>query len=185
MDARARTIVICLLLGACSAKNTALYLMDPPALTVHLPDRLGRVEVRDVVLPQYASAPEITVQGPDGALRPHADQLWAETPGHAVTQVLADQISALSGATAVAEPWPLSSGPDRRLEVRIERMLAGADGQFRLKGQYFISPASGEGRDIARRFDLAVPLAGSGAAAIAQAQALALQQLAGRIAQLK
>ncbi len=177
------TLVICSALAGCGA--TTQYLIDPPPTTTRLPDRLGRIVVRDVDLPQYASAAEITTQGADGALHAERKQLWAQNPGHAITLALADQIQATSGATAVAEPWPLSSGPDRKLEVRIERLLAGPDGQFRLTGQYFIAPVAGAGRDIARRFAISVPITQTGPAGVAEAQSRAIQALAIQIAQLK
>ena len=161
-----------------------MFLITPPEVAAELPNRLGRVELRDVVLPQYAAAAEIAVQNASGGLVASSAQIWAESPVRAVTDVLAAQISALSGAVVVAEPWPLGEGPDRVLEVRVERMLAGADGLFRLQGQYFLSSATGSGGDLARRFDLSVPLTGPGPAAVADAQARALQALARQIAQL-
>ncbi|MBZ4020856.1 hypothetical protein CKO11_00085 [Rhodobacter sp. TJ_12] len=176
--------LLCAALAGCGA-NAALYLVEPPAPTEQLANRLGRVEVREVVLPQYATAPEVTVQEPDGALRPQRNQLWADAPSQAITRVIAMQISAYSGATAVAEPWPLSDGPERRLEIRVAQLLAGSDGAFHLSGQYFVTPVMSPGRDVARSFNISVPLNGDGPQAIAAAQALALQQLARQIAQLK
>ena len=161
-----------------------MFLITPPDAVDRLPNRLGQVELRDVVLPQYAAAAEIAVQNATGGLVANSAQIWAETPVRAVTDVLAEQISALSGAIVVAEPWPLSEGPDRVLEVRVQRILAGADGLFHLEGQYFVSSFTGSGGDVVRRFDLTVPLTGPAPAAIADAQARALQALARQIAQL-
>ncbi|SOC05675.1 PqiC family protein [Rhodobacter maris] len=176
-------LVLCATLAACG-DDDALYLIELPPPAEHLPDRLGRVELREVVLPQYATAPEVTAQEPGGALRAQKDALWADAPGAAITGVLARQISAMSGATAIAEPWPLSTPPDRRLEVRVSQILAGADGVFHLDGQYFVAPLAGPGRDIARRFEITVPLASPDPAAVATAQGQALQKLARQIAVL-
>lgn len=174
-------------LTACSltGKDSAMFLIDPPAQTDTLPNRLGRVEVREVVLPQYATGQEIVRQGADGALRRNPATLWADEPARGITQALARQISGASGATALAEPWPLTTAPDRRLEVRINRIFAGGDGRFHLSGQYFIAPLAEGGRDIVRGFDLAEPITGPGAADLAAAQARAVQALARQIAQLK
>ncbi|KFI31697.1 hypothetical protein CN97_04490 [Haematobacter massiliensis] len=172
-------------LASCSSpEDTARYTLEPPPLTATVPNRIGRVEVRDVQLPDYASGQEIGWQTPDGAVRSNPQNIWAETPQRAVTRTLARQIEAASGATAIAEPWPFAEPPARRLEVRVSRMLAGADGLFHLSGQYFVSPAGFSGSDLQRSFDIAVPLAGEGPAAIAAAQARAIQILATRIAQL-
>lgn len=181
---RVTPFILCALLAACGAKKTEMFLITPPAAVDMLPDRLGQVELRDVVLPQYASASEIAVQNATGGLVANSAQIWADLPVRAVTDVLASQISALSGATVVAEPWPLSDGPDRVLEVRVQRILAGSDGLFHLEGQYFVTRYAGDGGDVARRFDLSVPLTGTGPAAVADAQARALQALARQIAQL-
>jgi uncharacterized lipoprotein YmbA len=176
--------ILCLAMAGCAGKPAEMFLITPPEAVAELPNRLGQVELREVALPQYAAAAEIAVQSASGGLVASSAQIWAESPVRAVTDLLAAQISALSGATVVAEPWPLGEGPDRVLEVRVEKMLAGADGLFHLEGQYFVSSYSGSGGDIARRFDLTVPLTGPGAAAVADAQARALQALARQIAQL-
>ena len=68
--------------------------------------------------------------------------------------------------------------------VRVERALAGADGLYRLSGRYFLSDERRGAANLARGFDIRVPMAGSEPAAVAQAQTAALGQLAGQIAQL-
>jgi len=172
-------------LAACSnPEKTARYTIDPPVATQRLPDRLGMAELREVSLPQYASGQEIAWQGADGALHSTPKTIWADDPPRAVTLALARQISVLSGARVIAEPWPLADGPQRRIEVRVEQFMAQADGVVRLSGSYYVTPAMAEGRDIVRRFDLNVPLTGEGPAAIAAAQSQAVAQLAEQIARL-
>ena len=178
-------------LAACSdPEATGRYMIDPAPATKTLPDRLGRAELREVSLPQYASGQEIAWQTPDGALRSTPDNVWADDPPRAVTLALARQISALSGATVIAEPWPLADESSRRIEVRVEQFLARADGVVQLTGVYYVTPAGmAGGRDLVRRFDLAVPIAtpdgkAANPAAIAQAQSQAVALLADRIARL-
>lgn len=179
------SLVACTALSGCFGANPNLYLMDPPAAARTMPDRLGRVEVQKVDLPNYASAPEITTQEASGILKKEKDALWADTPSDAITRILADQISQLSGATALAEPWPLNDGPDRRLHVRIGQIYAGSDGRLHLAGRYFVVPAMAAGRSLVRAFDIAVPIEGTGPAAVARAQAVALHELAVRIAAVR
>jgi uncharacterized lipoprotein YmbA len=181
-------------LAGCSlgGSEAAMFLLDPPTQEDTLPNRLGRVELREIALPRYAAGQEVVRQGPDGALRGDPAAIWADAPARGLTQALAAQISGVSGATALAQPWPLSAPPDRTLEVRIDRIFAGSDGLFHLSGQYFVAPRD-EGRDIVRRFDIAEPLAAAGPAsegapapaAVAAAQARAVQALARQIAQLR
>ena len=188
-----RLLPLCLLaLAACSdPEKVARYPIEPPALSKSLPNRLGRAELRELSLPQYSTAQEISYQTPDGALRSNPDNLWADDPARAMTLTLARQISAVSGATVLADPWPLSDPPRRRIEVRVEQILPGADGLLHVSGVYFVSPAGLEaGGDVVRRFDFTVPIAGGEAGAeaapgaIVAAQGAAINALARRIARL-
>ncbi|MEO8242338.1 MAG: PqiC family protein [bacterium] len=182
---RAAMLILFVATSACSkAEKNQHYLIDAPSAARTQPNLLGRVAVHDVSLPQYASGQEISYQTADGSVHSRPDQLWADDPVHAVTQFLATKITQLSGATAIVEPWPFNDGPDRRLEVRIERMLAKSDGTFQLTGQYFVTSAQGGG-GTARRFDISVPVAAEGPGAVADAQSQALLVLAGQIAALK
>ena len=173
------------LLGACShGENTARYMIDPPLTGERVPDRLGTAELKDVSLPEYAAAGEISWQTEDGAVRSNTKQLWADTPQRAFTQTLARTISDLSGATVIAEPWPLAEPPRRRLEVRVEKALAQSDGVYRLSGRYFVSDEAAGGANQARSFDISVPLADDEPGTIARAQSQAITQLARQIAVL-
>lgn len=173
------------LLGACSnGEKTQRFLIDPPAGGLRVPDRLGTAELKDVSLPEYASGDEVSFQTADGAVRSNTKQLWADTPQRAFTQALARTISDISGATVIAEPWPLSEPPRRRLEVRVEKALAQADGVYRLSGRYFVADDGAGGANQARSFDISVPLGAEGPGAIARAQSQAISQLAAQIATL-
>lgn len=174
-------------LGACSDPlSTGRYMIDPPTAAKSLPNRLGQAELREVSLPQYASDQEIVWQTEDGALRSTPENVWADNPARAMTLALARQISALSGATVIPEPWPLAQEPQRRIEVRVEQVLPRADGVLHMAGIYFVSPAGDTmGRDVVHRFDVEVPLEGEGPGFIAKAQSAAIGQLAAQIAALK
>ncbi|MCV2448919.1 membrane integrity-associated transporter subunit PqiC [Paracoccus sp. DMF] len=175
----------CLALTACSnGEKTARYLIDPPDSGQRVADRLGTAELKDVSLPEYAASDEVSWQTADGAVRSNTKQLWADDPQRAFTLTLARTISDLSGATVIAEPWPLSEPPRRTLEVRVEKALALADGSYRLSGRYFVGDATAGGANQARSFDISIPLADAGPAAVARAQSQAIAQLAGQIATL-
>ena len=174
------------LLGACSnGEKTARYLIDPPLNGERVPNRLGTAELKDVSLPEYASGDEVSWQSDDGAVRSNTKQVWADSPQRAFTQTLARTISDLSGATVIAEPWPLAEPPRRKIEVRVEKALAQADGVYRLSGRYFVADDAAGGANQARSFDISVPLAAdAGPEAIARAQSQAIAQLARQIAVL-
>ena len=175
-----------LLAAACSnPEKTARYLVDPPTAAQQVPNRLGTAELRDVSLPEYASHDEVAWQTADGAVRSTPRNLWADNPQRAFTLVLARSISEVSGATVAAEPWPLMTLPDRKIDVRVERALAQANGIYRLAGSYYVSDETGSGGgNHARTFDIGVPLQGQGPGAIALAQSAAITQLARQIATL-
>ncbi|HWL57357.1 MAG TPA: PqiC family protein [Paracoccus sp. (in: a-proteobacteria)] len=176
-------------LAACSnGEKTARFLIDPPETGTRLPNRLGTAELKDVSLPEYASAGEISWQDAGGAVRSNTRQLWADEPQRAFTLTLARAISDISGATVIAEPWPLAEPPRRTLEVRVEKALAQANGTYRLTGRYFIADSGAGGTNHARSFDISVPMGAEGGkagpATIARAQSAAIAQLAQQIASL-
>lgn len=173
-------------LAACSdATETARFTLDPPQSARQFPNRIGTAELRDVSLPQYASDQEIAWQTADGAVRSSPRDIWADDPRRAVTLALARQISAVSGAVVISEPWPLTEAPARRIEVRVEQFLPTAQGNVRLAGTYFVTPQMASGGDVLRRFDLSVPVNGEGPGAIAVAQSQAIAALGAQIAQLR
>jgi uncharacterized lipoprotein YmbA len=171
-----------LALSACTATPTLRYAVPPTTAADRIAVSVGSIEVRDVSLPLYAELETIAIESPDGQILSDKNLLWADQPIRAVTQGLADALSSLTRAQVAAEPWPLNERPDARIEVRFSQALARADGTYRMAGQYFVASLNGERREIARRFDIAVPYAGGSAAAIAAAQGDAIIQLARTIA---
>lgn len=174
------------LLAACSDPlDKAGYLIDPPSPPIRVANQLGpTVELRDVSLPEYAAGQEVAWQTADGAVRSTPDDLWADKPERAFTITLARAISDVSGAAVIAEPWPLGQPAERRLEVRVEKALAQADGVYRLSGRYFLSNENSGGTNFVRSFDISVPMPEASPAAVAQAQSSALSILAQQIATL-
>ena len=98
---------------------------------------------------------------------------------------MTNTISQNYAQTIITEPWPLASPPQHKLDVRVEKALASSDGFYRLKGRYFLSAeGSGAGSHHTRYFDIAVPVDPKNPAAVAQAAAQAITQLAQQIASL-
>lgn len=181
------SLLLAALAGCSNGEKTARFLIDPPASAERLPNRLGTTELKDVSLPDYASAGEVSWQSADGAVRSNTKQLWADNPQRAFTQTLAREISAISGATVIGEPWPLAEPPRRTLEVRVDKALAQANGTYRLSGRYFVGESRAGGANQARSFDISIPMVTGGRAspaAVAKAQSLAIAQLARQIAVL-
>lgn len=162
----------------------------PPEARVAVPrasaDQMHRiayrsVSLRDVSLPTYAASEEIYIQAADGTISPGKGLLWADDPVRASTLDLSRNLAQITGARVASEPWPFLDRPQVEIELRVEEMLAHADGTFHLSGQYFIAPENG--RDRARLFALSAPIGGTFSAQdIAAARGAVMLQLANDIA---
>jgi len=169
-----------LALAACGDNNTR-FVINTPESAVQMRLSVASIEVRDVSLPTYASATEIVVQQADGALVPVSRAVWADDPVRGVTGALARSLAARSTASVAAEPWPLADGPAARLEVRVDQMVAGADGTFRLTGQFALTSPQGQVRDSLTRFAVSVPLTEPSPRAIAVSTGQAIDGLADEV----
>lgn len=174
-----RYILVFLVLCACGS-NPVRYAVPVPAAQGRVAVNVRSLEVRDTTLPLYAGSEEIYTEQEDGGLVSSTKTLWADDPQRGVTQALASALADLTTAQVAVEPWPLENLPDARLEVRLTTMLARADGQFTMSGQYFVGRATGS--DRAGRFAIQVPYLPDNPLSIAQAQGRAIDMLARQIA---
>lgn len=180
MRRAALVCIICTLAGC--AGNADRFLINTPAAATPIAVPVATIEVRDVSLPAYAAAIEISQEERGGALRNIRTSLWADEPVRGVTAALARSLDNATSATVAAEPWPLSEPADALLDVRVERMLARADGSFDFSGQYAISAPDGAVRERLQRFDIRIPAAQPGASGVAAASGAAIAALATEIA---
>ncbi|WP_343117340.1 PqiC family protein [Ostreiculturibacter nitratireducens] len=168
-------------LAACGAPADR-YLVEPSAPPEPIALRIASLEVGEVVVPAYAEASEILKESETGALEVVDSAEWADGSARAVTAALARSLDLRTRADVAAEPWPLTEPAAARLEVRIESVVARADGTFQLSGQFAVASPEGRIREFLDRFDISVALDGEGPAAIARANGRALDMLADQIA---
>jgi uncharacterized lipoprotein YmbA len=114
------------------------------------------VALRNVSLPSYAAGETIFTEGETGRLIEVPGLLWADDPGRAMTLELARHLATITRARVASEPWPFFDTAEAEVEIRVEDILARADGTFRLSGQYFVTADAGP--DRARLFDLDVAI---------------------------
>lgn len=169
------------LLAACSSPSNRLD-MSPVASNLELRALVGSAMLRTVSLPTYAAAEEIAVEIAPGIIGTDADILWADDPERAVTLAMTRHLDGILNATVGPDPWPFAGLPDVSIDVRVAQMLAGADGVFRLSGQYYVGGDGIDFRNSSHRFDFAVNLEGEGTPALALAQARAILLLSEDIA---
>ncbi|MEM6407789.1 MAG: ABC-type transport auxiliary lipoprotein family protein [Pseudomonadota bacterium] len=163
------------------ASDAQRFTAPAPDVAESVSIRYAAVEIRDVTLPTYAAAEEITRQDENGVLQSNADILWADAPERAIGLELARNLARLTGARVASDPWPFEAFPDARLDIRFEELLAGADGRYRASGQYFV--AVEDGAERAGLFTLSRPIAPQAApAALAATRKLLVLDVAEFIA---
>ena len=173
---KAFLLAVLLTFTACGPP-VAQYLVDPPASELRLRPIVSSVEIRDVSLPRYAAADEISLQDADGAVRAVRGTAWADLPQRSVTRTLARNIGIILNNRAAAEPWPFADPPGAEVTVLVDN-----DGLFRLSGQYAIAPRDSGLSDRSGRFDITKPVGGESLNAVAAANGAALVDLSEIIA---
>lgn len=169
-------------LSGCATSSDRLA-MIPISADMRLNPLVDSVMVRKVSLPTYAAVEEVAFERSSGLIASNSVVLWADDPQRAVTLVLTRNLSDILNNQVSSEPWPLAGLADVSIDVRVERILAGVDGNFHLAGQFYIA---GEGIDFpnaSQPFDITTPLPDQNLANIAKAQAAALLSLSELIAQ--
>ncbi|MEM8788750.1 MAG: PqiC family protein [Pseudomonadota bacterium] len=170
------------LLTACMQTDFAYHLIDPVSSELRVSTRADNIEVVSVSLPLYASLEEIGVAAGDGAVRFDEQNLWADDPERALSLSLARHMTEITGGVAAVEPWPLTSVPDARLTVQVERVIARPGGTVEFSGVYVLSPVAEEFADRAEQFSFAVPMVQPGFGGVADAHGQAMLVLAEQVA---
>lgn len=139
--------------------------------------RVSSIMVRTVSLPTYAAAEEIAIQNTDGIIVSDGNILWADQPDRAATLTITGHLNTILSAVVGPEPWPFVDLPGAVVEIRVEEMIAGNTGLFRLRGQYFIGGDAASFRKTVVQFNHTAPLADTSVTSVAAAQAQVLLAL--------
>ena len=158
-------LLLTITLAGCAGEPSLRFTVPQPTAgePIRIPART--VEIREVTLPTYADSEEIFIENSSGFISSDPSLLWADEPRRA------------------PEPWPFEAIPDARVEVRVDEMVAGADGLFRFSGQYFIGSPTERVIERSGVFALTSPYEPElGIPSIANARAAVLRDLARLIA---
>lgn len=156
--------------------------LNPLPSSLELRPLVSSTMVRTVSLPIYASVEEIATETQTGLITINEDVLWADSPERAVTLVLTRTLSDILNIDVGPEPWPFIGLPDVSVDIRVEKIIAGADGIFRLSGQYFVGGDAIDFRRTTQTFDIEKQMTGQSLQSVAAAQAAALLTLSELIA---
>lgn len=173
---------LCLALVVASCGTPAAYQMQPQPVTQRLNTAASTIMVREVSMPDYATDDAMARQDAGGAVQIMSRVRWADLQPRAVTLALSRQLNAGLSATVAPEPWPLSGLPDGEIDVRVDRIVADADGIFHLDGIYYVRAEGVALGAPSRDFAVSVPMQGVDPTQIAAAQSTAIAQLAAQIA---
>ncbi len=168
-------------LAACTPLADRVALSPLPS-TLELSPLVGSAMVRTVSLPTYAAVEEISFETRAGIIVVREDVLWADAPERAVTLILTRTLSDILNTDVGPDPWPFVGLPDVSIDIRVERMLGGADGTFALNGQFFVASEGLRFRDSSHSFEITEPMADTSLESIAAAQSAALLELSEQIA---
>lgn len=180
MMIRYAPLALTALLAACGTGPGYLMTLPPVQQQVSTPART--IMLREVSMPDYAADDYMATQAADGSVELLGRARWGDLQPRAVTLALARQLDRTLDATVAPEPWPLSGLPDGEVDIRVDRILAGADNVFHLDGIFYVRAEGVRLGAPSRDFAIAVPMAGTAPAQIAAAQSAALAQLAALIA---
>uniref|UniRef100_UPI00191C1743 ABC-type transport auxiliary lipoprotein family protein n=1 Tax=Mangrovicoccus ximenensis TaxID=1911570 RepID=UPI00191C1743 len=83
--------------AACTTPPTQ-FLLDAPTSELRLAPMVSSVEIRDISLPQYASAADgIALLQADGSVKADPKEIWADTPERGATLALARNLGSRDG----------------------------------------------------------------------------------------
>lgn len=177
---RLSALALTLALAACG--TSPAYMLDLPQPATRMSTAARTIMLREVSMPDYASDDTMASQDADGSVSVLRRARWADLQPRAVTLALSRQLDAILNATVAPEPWPLSGLPDGEIDVRVDRILASANGTFHLDGIFYVRAEGVSLGAPSRDFAIAVPIEGTAPNQIAAAQSAAVAQLAQLIA---
>lgn len=150
------------LLAGCAGAGGELryYLIDPaPVPVLRDAGTAPVVEILDLDVPQYLERFQIASRGPGNRIDYALNDQWGEPLRKNLLRTLAINLSTALETVAVATPINrLSSTPELRVQVHMERFETAADGRTRLDARWQVIDVA-SGRIRTEQVELASPSA--------------------------
>ncbi len=167
------------LLAGCAGPPDTLLLLEPAGAVTPLSSPVRSIEVREMSLPYYAEREQVAVRAGDGSVVVSDEVLWADLPPRALTlRVVETLAQVLPEADVAAEPWPLLSPADLRVEIQVASLIGTPGGNLELTGQYFVVSDGRGSVEDAFGFAISEDVRGDSLADVASAQTKAVETLA-------
>ncbi len=167
------------LLAGCASPDARLYTLAVVNGTPHTGAPLGSIELLRPGIAGYLDRAEIVRSNANFELHQAAFERWGEPLGEMIGRVLAEDLSQrLPGTAVFTEAGALSSDPDLKLEVDVQRFDLDGTGHLVLIAQAAVSRGRTHDQIATRSFRIGVtPEDGS-----TRGQAAAMSQALGQMA---
>jgi uncharacterized lipoprotein YmbA len=170
-------------LAGCSSSNPELYTLNAVP-GVAQPGGPRWVVLREISLARYLERDQIVRSSEGNRLDVRANDWWGEPLGGMLSRVLVENLSQrLPGTSVLSEFGAITSDSESIVELNIQRMDVGSDGNLLLLTQISAGKLRGR-RNVARSSRIAVPVAGADTRSVVVAMSTATGQLADAIAEM-
>jgi len=169
-----------LLLSGCSSAPFKYYLLAPVKTAAPAHSGLA-VGVGPVTLPDYLDRPQIVTRTQGSEIVLADGHRWAEPLQVNVTNVLAENLAAMTGSPQIVfYPWKTTQRPTRQVVVDVSRFDADADRVVTLQARWSVGEPDKPA--VLRRSTIQVAATGAGYEGLVAAQNEALARLSQEIA---
>lgn len=176
-------VTITAALGGCSSPPPKLYTIAPePGPTHRHAPKV--IVVREVSLAPYLQQPPIVRSASSYRLEVMANDWWGEPPASMLTRVLVEDLNRrLPGSTVLSESGAVVTPADATVEVNVDQLDEGANGELVLRAQAGIDIRA-KSPTRPRNFRIAVPPPSADVRGEVAAISIAVGQLADALASM-
>jgi uncharacterized lipoprotein YmbA len=180
---RITLVALLVSLAACAASpQPNFYTLDPvPPAATPVSEAAATPLIVAVSLPELLDRPQLVRSLGTGRIDVADTDRWAAPLDDLARRALARDLALRQPGRVVSADRAAGGAPPQVLTVAVDAFAADAAGQVTLEGRWFLTGAEGNGGAVSRPFHIGIPAADTSAAAVVQAMAAALAQLADEV----